>query len=91
MLGGGDEVIVPLRDGVRVGQIGRRGKDHAEVIDQSPIRRLLPRRPEHRGPLSGSDAKRAGRSVNQRCASRSETILFASSAGVSPRGPTFER
>ena len=40
VLGGGDEVLVPLRDGVRVGQIGRRGKDHADVIDQSPIRRL---------------------------------------------------
>ena len=34
MMGGGDKVLVPFRDCVRIGQIGRRGKDHADVINQ---------------------------------------------------------
>ena len=34
MMGGSDKVLVPLRDCVGVGQIGRRGKDHADVINQ---------------------------------------------------------
>ena len=48
------------------------------------------RRPNVQICYAVSDANRAGRSTNQRCASRSETILFASSAGVSLRGPTLK-
>ena len=59
---------------------------------RSPVRRLAsPAARTSRSAMPISDANRAGRSTNQRCASRSETILFASSAGVSLRGPTFER
>ena len=41
--------------------------------------------------MSWDQGTRQEMQANQRCASRSETILFARSAGVSPRGPTFER